>query len=88
MVCLEDSEYEEDDMSENSNISREALIDLICKQKNNKMGSYIKINHNKLHPTPSELGDEESSVDLSALNSSPISSVESWFRQDAAGCGR
>ena len=29
VVCLENSEDEEDDMSEISNISREALIDLI-----------------------------------------------------------
>ena len=31
VVCLEDSEDEEDNMSEISNLSREALIDLICK---------------------------------------------------------
>ena len=37
--CLEDSKDEEDDMSEISNLSREALIDLIRKQNNNKMGT-------------------------------------------------
>ena len=42
LVCLEDSKDEEDDMSELSNLSREALLDLIRKQKNNKMGSYPK----------------------------------------------
>ena len=46
-MCLEDSEDEEDNISEISNLSREALIDLIRKQKNNKMGSYPKYNHNK-----------------------------------------
>ena len=68
--CLEDSEDKEDDMSEISNLSREALIDLINKQKNNKMGSYPKNNPNKSHYMPSELGDEESSSDSSASNSS------------------
>ena len=57
-MCIEDSKDEEDDMSEISNISREALIDLIRKQKNNKMGSYPKNNHNKSHSMPSELGYE------------------------------
>ena len=42
VVCLEDSKDEEDDMSEISNLSREALIDLIRKQNNNKMGSFPK----------------------------------------------
>ena len=84
---LEYSEDEEDDMSETSNLSREALIDLIRKHNNNKMGSYSKNNPNKLHPMPSELGDEESSSDSSALNSSSNSSVERWFRQDAADKG-
>ena len=70
-----------------SNLSREALIDLICKQKNNKMGSYPKNNDNKSHSMPSELGDEESSSDSSASNSSSNSSVENWFRQDAADKG-
>ena len=74
-------------MSEISNLSREALIGLIRKQKNNKMGSYPKNNHNKSHSTPSELGDEESSSDSSAANSSSNSSVESRFRQDAADKG-
>ena len=37
---LENSEDKEDDMSEISNLSREALIDLIRKQRNNKMCSY------------------------------------------------
>ena len=83
-MCLEDSEYEEDDMSEISNLSREALIDLIRKQNNNKMDSYPKNNHNKLHSMPFELGDEESSSDSSASNSSLNSSVESWFRKYAA----
>ena len=80
VVCLEDSEDEEDDMSEITNLSREELIDLICKQKNNKMGSYPKKNHNKSHSMPSELGDEEISSDLSASNSSSNSSVEIRFR--------
>ena len=71
-------------MSEISNLSREALVDLIRKQKNNKMGLYPKNNHNKLHSMTSELGDEESSSYLSASNSSLNSSVESRFRQDAA----
>ena len=70
-------------MSEISNLSKEALIDLIHKQNNNKMGSYPKTNHNKLHSMTSELGDEESSSDSSASNSSLNSSVESRFRQDA-----
>ena len=83
VVCLEDSENEEDDMSESSNLSREALIYLIHKQNNNKMGPYPKNNHNKSHYMPSELGDEESSSDSSALNSS----VESRLKQDAAGKG-
>ena len=74
-------------MSETSNLSRESLIDLIRKQKNNKMSSYPKNNHNKSHSMPSELGDEESSSDSSASNSSSNSSVESRFRQDAAGKG-
>ena len=87
VVCLEDSKYEEDDMSEISNLSREALIDLIRKKKNNKMGSYPKNNHNKSHSMPSELGGEESSSNPSALNSSSISSVENRFRQDAASKG-
>ena len=86
-MCLEDSEYEEDDMSEISNLSREALIDLIRKQKNNKMDSYPKKNHNKWHYMPSELGDEEISSDSSASNSSSNSSVEIRFMQDAAGKG-
>ena len=47
VVCLEDSKDEEDNMSEISNLSREALIDLIHKQKNNEMGYYPKNNHNK-----------------------------------------
>ena len=84
---IEDYEDEEDDMSEISNLSKESLIDLIRKQKNNKMGSYPKNNYNKLHSMPSELGDEESSSDLSASNSSSNSSVESRFRQDAADKG-
>ena len=42
VVCLEDSEDEEDNMSEISNLSREVLIDLIRKQNNNKMSSYPK----------------------------------------------
>ena len=84
VVCLEDSEDEEDDMSEISNLSREALIDLIRKQKNNKMVSYPRNNHNKSHSTPYEIGDEESSSDSSTLNSSSNSSVESRLRQDAA----
>ena len=63
-------EDEEDDMSEISNLSREALIELIRKQKNSKMGSYPQNNHNKSHSMPSELGDEEISSDSSALNSS------------------
>ena len=58
VVCIEDSEDEEDDMSEISNLSREALIYLIRKQKNIKIGSYPKNNHNKSHPMASELGDE------------------------------
>ena len=62
-MCLEDSEYGEDDMSEIFNLSREVLVDLIRKQKNNKMGSYPKNNHNKSHSVPSELGDEESRSD-------------------------
>ena len=56
-------------------------------KKNDKMGSYPKNNHNKSHSMPSELGDEESSSDLSASDSSSNSSVESRFRQDAAGKG-
>ena len=87
VVCLEDSKYEEDDMSEIYNIYREALIDLIRKQNNNKMGSYPKNNHNKSHSMPSELGDEESSSDSSASNLSSNSSVEIRFRQDAADKG-
>ena len=74
-------------MSEISNLSREALIYLIPKQRNNKMGSYPKNNHKKSHSMPSELGDEEGSSDLSALNSSSNSSVESRFSQDAADKG-
>ena len=74
-------------MSEISNLSREAIIDLIRKQKNNKMGSYPKNNHNKSHSMPSELGDEESSSDSSASNSSSNSSVESRFMQDSADKG-
>ena len=65
------------------NISRKALIDLIRKQKNYKMGSYPKKDHNKSDSMPSELGDEESSSESSASNSSSNSSVESRFRQDA-----
>ena len=84
-MCIEDSKDEEDNMSEISNLSREA--DLICKHKINKMVSYPKNNHNKLHSMPSELSDEESSSDSSALNSSSNSSVESRFRQDAADKG-
>ena len=87
VVCLEDSEDEEDDMSEISYLSREALIYLIREQKNNKMVSYPKNNHNKSHFMPSELGDEKSSSDSSASNSSSNSSVESRFRQDAADKG-
>ena len=86
-MCLEYSEDEEDNVSEILNISKEALVDLIRKQKNNKMGSYPKNNHNKLNSMPSELGDEESSSESSASNSSLNSSVESRFRQDAAGKG-
>ena len=86
-MCLEDSEDKEDDMSEIFNLSREALIDLIREQKNNKMGSYTKQNNNKLHSMPSELGDEESISDSSAPNSSLNSSVESQFRQNAADKG-
>ena len=71
-------------MSEISNLSREALIDLIRKQKNNKMGSYPKNIHNKLYSMPSELGDEKNSSDSSASNPSLNSSVERRFRQDAA----
>ena len=70
VVCIEDSEDEGDDMSEISNLSREALLELICKQKNNKMGSYPQNNHDKSHSMPSEIGDEESSSDSSASNSS------------------
>ena len=87
VACLEDSEDEEDDMSEILNLSREALIELIRKQKNNKMGSYPKNNHNKSHSMPSEPGDEESSSYLGASNSSSNSSVESRSRQDAADKG-
>ena len=47
VLCLEDSEDEEDDMSKISNLSRKALIDLILKKKKKKMGSYTKNNHNK-----------------------------------------
>ena len=86
-MCLEDSEDEEDDRSEISNLSREALKDLIRKQKNNKMGSYPKNNHNKSHSMPFELGDEESSSDSSASNSYLNSSVESCFSQDVADKG-
>ena len=71
-------------MSEISNLPREALTDLIRKQKNNKIESYPKKNHKKSHSMPSELGDEEISSELSASNSSLNSSVESRFRQDAA----
>ena len=78
VVCLEDSEDEEDNMSEISNLSREALIDLIRKQNNN---------NNKSHSMPSELGDEEISSDLNASNSSSNSSVESHFKQDTADKG-
>ena len=53
VVCIEDSKDEEDDMSEISNLSREALIYLIRKQNNIKIGSYPKNNHNKAHPTAS-----------------------------------
>ena len=67
-MCLEDSKDEEDDMSEISNQSREALIDLIRKQNKNKMCFYPKNSYNKSHSMPSELGDEESSSDSSALN--------------------
>ena len=74
-------------MSEISNISREALIDLIREQKNNKMGSYPKKKHNKSHSMPSGLGDEENSSDSITLNSSSNSNVESRFRQDAADKG-
>ena len=74
-------------MSEISNISREALIDLIRKQRNNKMGSYTKKNRNKLHSMPSEIGDEESSSDSRASNSSSNSSVDRRFSQDAADKG-
>ena len=66
-------------MSEISNLSREA--DLICKHKINKMVSYPKNNHNKLHSMPSELSDEESSSDSSASNSS-------FFQVLKAGSGR
>ena len=86
-MCLEDSEDEEDGMSEISNLSREALKYLIRKQNNNKMGSYPKNNHNKSHSMPSELGDEESSSDSSPSNSSSNSSVESRCRQDASDKG-
>ena len=74
-------------MSEISNLFREALIYLIRKQKNNKMGSYPKNNHNKSHSMPSVLGDEESISDLSASNSSSNSSVENRFRKDEANKG-
>ena len=87
VVCLEDYEDEEDDMSESSNLSRVGIIDLIRKQKNNKMGSYPKNNHSKSHSMPSELGDEESSSESSASNSSLNSSVESRFRQDETDKG-
>ena len=83
-MCLEDSEDEEHDMSEISNLSREALIDRICKQKNNNLGSYPKNTRNKSRSMPTELGDEESSSDSSASNSSSNSSVESRFRQETA----
>ena len=73
-MCLEDSEDEEDDMS-------------VRKQKNNKMGSYPKNNHNKSHSMPSDVSDEESRSDSSTSNSSSNSSVESQFRQDAADKG-
>ena len=86
-MCLEDSEDEEDNISEISNLSREALIDLIRKQKNNKMVSCPKNNYNKLHYIPSELGDEESSSESNASNSSLNSSVESRFRKDALDKG-
>ena len=82
--CLEDSKDEEEDMSVILNLSRRALIDLICKQKINNMGSYPENNHNKSHSMPSELGDEERSSNSIASNSSSNSSVERQFRQDAA----
>ena len=74
-------------MSEISNLASEALIDLIHKQKNDKMVSYPKNKHNKSHSMPSELGDEERSSDSSASNSSSNSSVEIRFRQNAADKG-
>ena len=62
-------------MSEISNLSREALIDLIRKQKNNKIGSYPKNNHNKSHSKPSELEFEEEfkALESELLSSSPFS---------------
>ena len=62
-------------------------MDLICKQKKNKMGSYPKNKYNKSRSKPSELGDEESSSDSSSSESSSNSSDERQFGHDAAGKG-
>ena len=86
-MCLEDSEDEEDCITEISYKSRKALIDLIRKQNNNKMDSYPKKNYNKSYAMPYELGGEESSSYSIASNSSSNSSVESQFRQNAADRG-
>ena len=87
MVDIDGSKDEEDDMSAISNLSREALMEFIRKQKKKKMGSYPKKIYKKSHSKPSELGDEESSFDLSSSESFSNSSNESRFGQDAAGKG-
>ena len=72
-------------MSAISNLSREALMDLIRKQRKNKMASYTKNKYNKSHSKPSELGEEESSSGLSSSDSSLNSSDESRFGKYTAG---
>ena len=85
VVDLEGSENEEDDMITISNLSREAIMDLICKQNKNKTGSYPKDKYNKTHSKTYEVGDEEINSDWILSDSSLNSSDEIRFGQDAAG---
>ena len=84
---IEGSEDREDGMSAISDLSREALMDLIRKQNKNKTVSYPKNKYNKSHSKPYELGDEESSSDSSSSYSSFNSSDEIRSWQDSEGEG-
>ena len=87
VVDIDSSGDEEDDMSALSTLSKEALLDLIRKQKKKKTGSYPKNKYSKSHSKPFGRGDEASSSESSASSASSQSSDDSQSRQGAAGEG-